>query len=385
MRAFCRDELEALSAVDRLRQLRVTQPTGPARALVDGRPVVVFCSNDYLGLASDPELARAAADGARRWGAGAGASRLITGTLPVHVEAEEKLARFMGTEGAVLFPSGYHANLGVFSAFVREGDVVHSDALNHASLIDGCRLSRASVRVYPHCDVAALDRALAESPKSGRSWVVSETLFSMDGDAPDLCALAAVAQRHGAFLVADEAHSLGAVGPQGRGSCAELGVTPDLCIGTLGKAFGCSGAFVGGAREATELLANRARSFVFTTAVPPAVAAAVSRAVELVEAAEDRRAHLRVLEARARRALRDIGFPTPSVRGPILPIVLGDEARTMAASEALLQLGYFVQGIRPPTVPVGSSRLRLTLSAAHSPGDIDGLCAALASVLGATR
>jgi 8-amino-7-oxononanoate synthase len=340
-----------------------------------------MCSNDYLGLANHPELVEAAADGARRWGVGAGASRLISGTLPVHVEAEQRLAKFLGSEAALLFPSGYHANLGLLSALVSEDDDVFSDSLNHASLIDGCRLSRARVHVYPHRDIEMLDRALSDRRTRGRAWVVTETLFSMDGDSPDLRALSGLVGQHGAFLVVDEAHSLGVFGPRGRGLCAEAGVTPDIIVGTLGKAFGCSGAFVAGPGEAIELALNRARTFVYTTALAPPIAAAVVRAVDLVEAADHQRAHLQTLAGRAREALRRAAIASPTGHGPIVPVLLGGDTRAIEIAEALLDRGYFVPGIRPPTVPEGTSRLRMTLSAAHSFEDVDGFCRALTELL----
>jgi 8-amino-7-oxononanoate synthase len=349
---------------------------------VDGRDAVVFCSNDYLGLARAPELAEAAAEGARRWGVGAGASRLIAGTFPLHVEVEARLAQFVGAEAALLFPSGYHANLAAVATAASEGDIIYSDSLNHASLIDGCRLARARVEIVPHRDVDALARLLRRHPKGACGWIVTESLFSMDGDEADLAALGKLAQLYGLGLLVDEAHALGVLGPHGRGLSVAAGISADLLVGTLGKAFGCGGAFVAGSRPAIELLANRARTFVFTTGLAPPIAAAVLRAVDLVIAADDRRERLLAHAATARATLAATGVPVLRGRGPILPIMLGADDTTMAFSQMLLDRGYYVQGIRPPTVPRGTSRLRLTLSSEHSAADVAGVCAALVELLG---
>jgi 8-amino-7-oxononanoate synthase len=381
MRAYCDSELRSLREADRLRRRRVVVPVDAVRATVDGHPVVVMCSNDYLGLASSPVLAAAIADGAQRWGSGSGASRLISGSLLVHAEAEARLASFVGVDAALLFNSGYQANLGFLTALTAKGDTIYSDALNHASLIDGCRLSRANVQVYPHNDLGALEHALRHRPKEGRAWIVTETLFSMDGDVPDLRALSRFARQYGAFLVADEAHSLGVFGPDGRGLCAEAGIVPDLIIGTLGKAFGCSGAFVAGPTEAIELLVNRARTFIYTTAMPPALAAGIVQAVALVEAAGERREQVHALAGRVRMTLERAGIETVPGRGPIVPILLGGDARAVDISEALLARGFFVPAIRPPTVSPGASRLRLTLSAAHSFEQLDEFCRTLKGLL----
>jgi 8-amino-7-oxononanoate synthase len=300
------------------------------------------------------------------------------------VEAEERLARFLHADAALLFPSGYHANLGVLSALVEEGDDVYSDRLNHASLIDGCRLSRAKLHIFAHRDMASLESELAKRAGDRRAWIVTETLFSMDGDLADLPALSTLAQRCGAFLLVDEAHALGVFGPEGRGLSAAAGVRPDIIVGTLGKAFGCAGAFVAGPSEAIDLLVNRARTFVYTTAIAPPVAAAVAKAVDLVRAAEAQRAHLYELGLRARSRLNHAAHAGLAGSSPIIPIVLGGERRALEISEALLMRGYFVAGIRPPTVPAGTSRLRLTLSAAHSFDDVDGFCNELEDLLRAT-
>jgi 8-amino-7-oxononanoate synthase len=373
--------LQALRASGRLRTPRETERTGNGRARVDGRDALVLCSNDYLGLADLERLAEAAAQGARRYGVGAGASRLISGTLPIHAELEQRLAAFVGAEAALLFPSGYQANVGALPAIAGEGDVVYSDALNHASLIDGCRLSRAAVEVFPHRDPDALERLLARRSTRARAWIVTESLFSMDGDEAPLTRLRDLARRYDAELLVDEAHALGVLGPQGRGLCAEAAVRPDLLIGTLGKAFGCAGAFAAGSRAAIDCLANRARSYVYTTGIAVPVAAAALAAVSVVEAADDRRARVLELASRARAGLARRGVAVAPGRSPILPIVLGDDGSTMRVCEALLEAGFFIQGIRPPTVPEGTSRLRMTLTAALPPADVDSACSAIAELI----
>jgi 8-amino-7-oxononanoate synthase len=342
-----------------------------------------LCSNDYLGLASHPALAAAARATAARDGFGASAARLVSGDLPAHRELEAVLATFLERPAALTFPTGYQTNLGVLTALAGREDLIVSDALNHASLIDGCRLSRARIEVYPHGDAEAAARLLSTAGPFRRRLLVTESLFSMDGDAAPLPALAQAADATDSVLVVDEAHAFGALGPGGRGLCAAAGVTPEVLIGTLGKAAGAAGGFVAGSKALCDLLLNRARTFVFTTAMPPPVAAAAAAAVALLAGPEghSRRARLadrqRSLgEALTRRAL----VAAPPV-GPILPIVLGSEARALAAAAALRARGFFVPAIRPPTVPPGSSRLRVTLSSAHEPADLTSFADALAEVL----
>ncbi len=363
-----------------LREPLEVEPLDRGRARIGGKEVVVLCSNDYLGLARAPELAKAAGLAAERWGTGAGASRLISGTYEPHRRAEKDLAGLVGAEDSVLFMSGYQANLGAITSAVGEGDWVISDALNHASLIDGCRLSRATVRVVPHLDLDAMEAALRERPPGANAWLISEALFSMDGDEADLAGLASLARRNDAGLLVDEAHSLGVFGKRGAGLCAEAGITPDMLVGTLGKAFGSSGAFVAGAQATTKWIVNRARSFIYTTAVAPPVAAAASAATQIVLASDERRTKVLELAAMARQLLAAADIRVGG-RGPILPVPIGDDTRAMAISRSLLEQGFFVQGIRPPTVPRGTARLRLTVSAAHDPDDVSRACMALVQTL----
>jgi 8-amino-7-oxononanoate synthase len=369
-----RKELAELEAAHRLRVPRVVDGRQGARTSVDGAEVLNFSSNDYLGLAGDRRLASAAAAAADEAGVGAGASRLIVGNHRRLVALERSLGDWLRCDGVRLFSSGYAANVGVLSTLARPGDVVLSDELNHASIIDGCRLSRAEVVVFPHRDLAALELALKRAG-GRRRLVVSESLFSMDGDLADVRGLADLCHRHEAALILDEAHALGARGPEGRGVAASLGVIPDVLVGTCGKALGAAGAFAATTRAIADVLWNRARPLVFSTAPPPMIAAAVEVAVAIVRSGEgeDRR---RALAARA-LALRAKVHTGGANDSAIAPIVVGDDGRVMQQTARMLEQRVFVQGIRPPTVPAGTARLRISLSAAHRAGDVDTLVGAL--------
>jgi len=341
--------------------------TGPGST--DTRPVVSFASNDYLGLTTEPEVVAAAHRALDRWGAGAGASRLVTGSRPVHAELESALADWKGCEQAVVFPTGFAANLSVLSVFGTEGAHVFSDELNHASIIDGCRLGRAGVTVFAHGDLAGLDVAVGRT--SGRPIIISDSVFSMDGDQVDVGGLMAVAARHGALLVLDEAHAV--LGPELPPESDRGGVDL-LRMGTLSKTLGSLGGFVAGPARFVELLVNRARPYIFTTAPTPADAAAALAAVKIV--CSPRGAHLRArLAAHVDRVARSVGRPDHG--SPIIPVVIGDETDAVRASTDLLGQGLWVPAIRPPTVPRGTSRLRITLSAAHTDEQVDRLVAAL--------
>ncbi|RYE86633.1 MAG: 8-amino-7-oxononanoate synthase, partial [Myxococcales bacterium] len=339
---------------------------------------VVLCSNDYLGYATD-RLIEPTTGAAL----GSAASRLISGEHPEHRALEREVAAWVGFDDALVFTSGYAANVGLLSALLRPGDTVVSDALNHASLIDGMRLARARVVVAPHNDAAAVARALAEAPTGGRRWVVTEGYFSMDGDRPDLGALRAACDAHGAALIVDDAHSLGVFGPEGSGSCAELGVRPDVLVGTFGKAVGGQGAFVAGPTVLTDWLWNRARSFVFSTGLSPALAAADLAGVRRARGDEAGRARLGALGARLRAGLRELGYRVVDESvGPIVPVLVGPEEAALRLSRALAARGVQVTAIRPPTVPVGSSRLRATVQARLSDAALDRALAAFAAVRG---
>jgi len=371
--SFVIDELQALDDRGLRRRLRQVRGAQDRSVILDGREVLNFSSNNYLGLANHPEVIAAAERALQSAGVGAGASRLIVGSTTEHAALERALAAFADREAALLFNSGYHANLGIIPALVGPEDVVVSDALNHASLIDGCRLSRARVVVVPHRDLGALEAALRRARGARRRLVVSDAVFSMDGDRAPVAELRDATRRHGAMLMLDEAHAVGVIGPGGRGLAAEAGVSLDVQMGTLGKAFGSFGAFAAGSAPLVELLINRARSFVFTTALPPAVAAAARAAVELAggEQGDRRRRALFDRVAAFAEGLAERGLLAEGAgQTPIFPILVGDEQRAMAACEALLAAGVYAQGIRPPTVPRGTSRLRFALGAAHTPEDI---------------
>ena len=355
--------LDAVRAAGRWRAPRDLDATGPVTGTVDGRAVVTFASNDYLGLTHHPAVVAAAHAALDRWGTGTGASRLVTGSRPGHGELEAELAAWKGSEAALLFPTGFAANLGLLATLGEPGVTVLSDELNHASIVDGARLARAGVRVYRHGDLDHLAKLLAEA--DGPALVVSDSAFSMDGDVADVAGLAEVCAPHGALLVLDEAHAV--LGP----SVGEVDV-PLLRMGTLSKALGSLGGFVAGPRPYVDLLCNRARPFIFTTAPTPADVAAALAAVRIVRSPEGD-----ALLARLRRHVDRLrpGHPTP-----IVPVVLGEEAAALAAAARLLDAGLLVPAIRPPTVPPGTSRLRVTLSAAHTDAQVDHLAAGLAAI-----
>jgi 8-amino-7-oxononanoate synthase len=382
-------ELAELAAIGRHRACPEVVGLSRTALAVSGQPRLSFCSNDYLGLADHPALATAAAAAAARDGFGASASRLVSGDLPAHRQLEAALARFFGRQAAIVFPTGYQTNIGVLTALAGPDDVIVSDALNHASIIDGCRLSRARIAVYPHVDPEAAARLLDQARTARRRLLVTESLFSMNGDAAPLARLADAAKTHDAVLIVDEAHAAGVLGPRGRGLCAAAGIVPDILIGTLGKAFATSGGFAAGSQVLRDILVNRARSFIFTTALPPPVAAAAIAALEIVDGPEgDRRRAL--LRAHADRLAPQLARLRPSdhaptapetaVGSPIHPFLVGTDSAALALSAALAHRQIFVPAIRPPTVPVGSARLRITLSASHEPGDLDRLLLALGLV-----
>lgn len=369
------------------RRRRVVE--GPlSRALVvDGREVLNFCSNDYLGLAADPRIAAAFKAGVDRWGVGAGASHLVCGHTAAHHELEEALADFTGRERALLFSTGYGANLGVINALVNTRDRVYEDRLNHASLLDGGWISRAEFNWYAHVDVGDLETQLsAQEDRSQRVLIVSDGTFSMDGDVCPLAELAPLARRCGAWLMIDDAHGIGVHGTQGRGlvdpARFDSGDVPVL-MATLGKAFGTFGAFVAGDETLIEFLVQRARNYIYTTAIPSAIAVATLKSLEIVGAEDWRREHLGALIQRFRAGAEELGLALLPSETPIQPIVIGDPGRAVAISASLEELGMLVTAIRPPTVPQGTARLRVTLTAAHEPEDVDRLLAGLADAVAA--
>jgi glycine C-acetyltransferase/8-amino-7-oxononanoate synthase len=355
-------ELQAVG-LDRRTRL-VSGPQGP-HVVLDGRPVLMLCSNNYLGLADHPRVREAAADAARRWGVGSGASRLVSGTMTIHRRLEERLAEFKGRESALLFGSGFLANMGVIAALARPGDVIFSDELNHASIIDGCRLSRADVFVYDHGDMEHLRWGIAQAEGRG-ALIVTDGVFSMDGDVAPLAELAELAERTRVRLMVDEAHGTGTLGPGGRGAVAEAGVEDqvDVIVGTLGKALGSYGAFVACDSVMARYLVNAARTFIFSTAPPPPAVAGAMAALELLETRPELVTRLQSNAATLRHELAREGLPIES-RTHILPLVVGQADAAVQAAEMALQDGVYAQAIRPPTVPPMSSRLRLAVMASH--------------------
>ena len=365
---FIQDEIEALKRQGLYRGLRLVQGEQGPTLTLDGREVLNFSSNNYLGLANHPALKNAAKEAIDRFGCGAVASRLISGNMALHEELEEKIAKLKGTVAALVFNSGFQANVGIIPALAGAGDVIFSDELNHASIIDGCRLAHARTVVYPHCDSARLEDALKNSPPAGRKLIVTETIFSMDGDEAPLAEIVELAERYGALIMVDEAHATGVAGPNGAGVVAKLGLSERIPIqmGTLGKALGSFGAYVAGSRGLRELLINRCRSFIFTTSLPPPVLAAASAAIDLLYQEPQRRLALWHNIRALREGLKNLGFPLGQSDSQILPLTIGDAEKCMAFSGRLLQKGVFAQGIRPPSVPEGTSRLRITLMATHT-------------------
>jgi len=362
-------EIERLGLSRRLRLISGSQ--GP-RVLLDGRPVLLLCSNNYLGLADHPHVREAAAEAALRWGVGAGASRLVSGTMTVHRHLEERLAAFKGSEACVLFGSGYLANLGAIGALAGPGDTVFSDELNHASIVDGCKCSRARVHVYRHLDAEHLDWSLRHHGGEGRRLIATDSVFSMDGDVAPLGEIVELARRHRARVLVDEAHATGALGPSGRGAVAQAGLEGevDVLVGTLGKALGSYGAYVCASEEMVRYLINTARPLIFSTApAPPAVAGALA-ALEEIEHDPSHVQRLRSLALTLRRALAAEGFDVPESEMHIVPLRVGDERDAVALCQGALERGVFAQAIRAPSVPAGSARLRLTAMATHTPAEL---------------
>jgi len=355
------------------RKLRVTSDHNGSSVMLDGQRVILLCSNDYLGLARHPALEQAACSAMKQYGFGSGASRLVSGSSFLHQELEERLALFKGTEAALLFNTGYAANTGIIPAVASTGDVVLSDSLNHASIIDGCRMSKAQVHVYRHRDMDHVEDYLKNAAYARRKLIVTDGVFSMDGDIAPLPELVRLAEQYGAMLMVDDAHATGVLGRGGKGTVEHFNLEGRVHIqmGTLGKALGSFGAYVAGSRSLIDYLINSARSFIFSTALPPALCAASIAALDIVEQEPELRNRLWKVRARLAEGLTSIGIDTKGSETPIIPIMTGDARGAMSVSSLLLEAGIFAPAIRPPTVPEGTSRIRTTVTALHTDADID--------------
>lgn len=376
-------ELTRLEQEHLYRRRRIVEgPQGPYQ-VIDGKEVISFCSNDYLGLANHPEVIQALQRGAEHYGVGSGAAHLINGHAHAHHALEEELAAFTGQPRALLFSTGYMANLGVIDALCPRGHVVFEDRLNHASLLDGARLALARLQRYAHGDTQALTRLLNEH-HSNAALIVSDGVFSMDGDLAPLPELVQLSQQYAVPLLIDDAHGFGVIGKHGRGCIEHFNLVPEnapILVGTLGKAFGTFGAFVAGSEELIEFLIQKARTYVYTTALPPAIAEATRTSLRLVQAESWRREKLQQLIQRFQRGAAELGLTLMPSITPIQPLVIGDADAVLQASKNLLKHGIFVSAVRPPTVPIGTARLRITFSASHSENDVDRLLSALESSL----
>jgi glycine C-acetyltransferase len=383
--AIADEVLGAIRERGTYRRMRVLEGLQAPRMTVDGREVLLFAGSNYLDLARHPEVVEAAERGAREWGCAAGGSRLITGNLACHEALEEELARFFGSEAALAFNTGYMANVGVIPALVGPGDVIVSDALNHASIIDGARLARAEIAVFRHGDVESLAETLADVRSRARRVLVAvDGVYSMDGDVAPVAEIVKLAHEADAFVLLDDAHGTGTLGARGRGTGETAGVLDevDIVMGTLGKSLGSFGAFIAGSAKLRDLLVNTARSFIFSCALAPAQVEAARVALRLVDEEPWRRQRLQANCEHLRMRLSAAGIPTEPSTTHILPVVLGDNARTMQVCEQLLERGYYAQGIRHPSVPIGTARLRITPMATHEESEIDGLADAIIDLVG---
>jgi 8-amino-7-oxononanoate synthase len=376
---FINKELAALRRRGLYREFKTLDAATDRLITLYGTTFLCFSSNNYLGLANDPRLIGAARQALDDYGVGTGASRLVSGNQRIHRELERRLAEFKGTEAAIVFPTGYMANLGAVSSLVHEGDAVILDRLNHASIIDAVRLSRAKLLVYSHCDLDSLEQVLARARTHRRRLVVTDTLFSMDGDIAPLREIALLAKRYGAMVMADDAHGTGVLGDNGRGALEHAACEGevDVVMGTLSKALGGLGGFIAGERRLIEYLRNTARSFIYTTALPAAMCAAALAALDIIEAEPERRAALRENIALFKAGLRAKGYDVDHTPAPIVPIILGEPARAMNKARELYAHHIFVPAIRPPTVPKDTSRLRVSLMAGHTRDDIERLLSLL--------
>ena len=372
---FISDQLNDLLARNLYRQPYTVTDRRGSRVVVEGKELISFASNDYLGLAQHPDVIKAAVDATLRYGAGASSSRILQGTMEFHRSLERKLAQFKGCEDALIFPTGYMANIGVLSSLLDEDDVVISDELNHASIVDACKMTGATVVVYPHKNLERLNEALDEYSLIEKRFVLTDALFSMDGDLAPLREIAALAREHGAYTFVDDAHGTGVFGHEGRGVIEHFGLKGqvDFITGTLSKAVGALGGFAAGRADFIDFLRNRARSFIYTTAPPAGVIAAAEKALDIIIASPQLREKLWDNVNYFLRQLRAAGIRPLCGESQIVPILLGSAENAMAASKKLIDGGLFIPAIRPPTVPEGTARLRVNITAPHTHEDIDRL------------
>ncbi len=373
--AFLKEQLADLDRKNLRRSLRCVDGAQDRTIVMGGKAYLNFCSNNYLGLAADPRLKEAAVSALTRSGFGSGASRLVCGTLSEHRELEERLAAFKGTESCLIFNCGYMANVGIISSLFGRGDLILCDRLNHASILDGIVLSRASFRRYPHRDMQALERLLQRSGGCKKKVIITESVFSMDGDVAPLDEIIRLAREYGVVVMVDDAHGTGVLGEKGKGAAEHFNCSQDVDIqmGTLSKALGSFGAYCCGSKCLMDFLINKARSFVYTTALPPAVAAASLKALDILETEPERRKTLWKNTRFVLESLQNLGFDTMHSRTPIIPVLIKEEERALTFSRRLFEQGILVSAIRPPTVPARTARLRLTVTARHSQEDCECL------------
>lgn len=373
MDSLCRQDIQNLRNNGLYRELRTVEGEQDSSVTIAGKRVLMFCSNNYLGLANHPDLKKASIHAAWCYGTGSGGSRLVSGNMEIHQTLEKEIALFKGTDRALLFSSGYHANIGAISALAGQGDAILSDEWNHASIVDGCGLSKAEVRIYKHADMNSLEENLRRSSRFKRRLIVTDSVFSMEGDIAPLPDIVDLAQKYTASVMVDEAHGTGVLGKKGKGAIEHFGLEGrvDLQMGTLGKALGSFGAFIAGSEDLIRYLLNKARSLLYTTSLPPSVCASALAALRILGKTPELVDQVRNNANYFRKGMRDIGFTIPESETPILPLVLRDPWVTMHMAQALLEKGIYVQGIRPPSVPIGTSRLRITLMATHTKEQLD--------------
>jgi glycine C-acetyltransferase/8-amino-7-oxononanoate synthase len=371
---FFTSEIQNLKNIDLYRKLKLVQGSQGSCVSISGKKVILLCSNNYLGLANHPSIKKAANKAIKEFGCGSGASRLISGTMKLHSELEKKIALFKNTNSALVFNSGYHANIGTLSALMKKRDIVFCDELNHASIIDGCRLSGAEIAIYPHTDMDALERHLKKSNGYKKRLIITDGVFSMDGDIAPLPDIVFLAKKYSAFTMVDDAHATGVFGKNGKGITEHFNLSSnevDIQMGTFGKALGSFGAYIAGNNELIDYLINRARSFIYTTALPPAVPAASLAAIEMIQSKPDLRKKLWKNVDYFKKGLKKRGFENINSQSQIIPIIIGNSKKVVMASEYLFNKGVFVVGIRPPAVPRKKERLRITIMSSHTRKDLD--------------